>query len=292
MTTRRRSQSRLILAVVIGGLLVACSSKETTSQPNVLKVSGSTTVAPVVSDAAVQLRASGLNITIDTQGGSAGGIGQLAAGQIDVAMTSKPVSEAERGAHPSVNFHTVELGRDGVGVVVRREVLDGGVRRINREDARAVFEGRVRNWSELGGPSIPVFVFDKEPGRGTREVLDKWLYGDTPPPPPPTNDRYAVVGGNEETRTKLLSTPGSVAPLSVAFASGHPQLAAVALDGTEPTNANIRSGRYPLVRALNLVTNGPPRGGARTLVDYLLSDPGQEIVRRHGYLALSDLNQP
>lgn len=148
----------------------------------------------------------------------------------------------------------------------------------------------MRNWKELGGPDIAVFVYDKEPGRGTREVLDKYLYGATPAPPPPQSDNYGIVGANEEGRAKVLSTPGGATPLSTSFITGYPQLAAVSIDGVDPTPAHITDRSYPLSRPLFLVTNGAPQGPAKTFVDFVLSEPGQALVRKNGYLDLATLN--
>ena len=257
-----------------------------------LRVSGSTTVNPVAVEAADALRRQGMRITVDSQGGSAGGIAQLGQGQVDVAMSSKPVTGEERARYPGVDFVETEIGQDAVGIVVRREVVDGGVTSLTRDQARDLFEGRVANWRQLGGPDLAVFVYDKEPGRGTREQLDRYLYGkDGTAPPPPDSDNFAIVGGNEETRAKLLSTPGSVGPLSTAFVTGHPKLALLAVDGVEPTPAEIRSGRYPLSRPLFLLTDGPPQGDAKRFIDHVLSPEGQELVRRQGFLTLADLGQ-
>ena len=255
-----------------------------------LRVSGSTTVNPVAADAAEVLRRQGLTVTVDSQGGSAGGIAQLGAGQVEIAMSSKDLSGDDRARFPRVDFVATEIGQDALAVVVRREVVAGGLRSLGRDQLRAVFEGRVANWKELGGPDLEVFVYDKEPGRGTREVLDRYLYGpDGKAPPPPASDRFAVVGGNEETRTKLLSTPGSVAPLSVSFIEGHDQLAALAVDGVPPTPQAVKDRTYPMARPLFLVTDGPPSGPAKRFVDYVLSADGQQLVARHGFLTLADL---
>lgn len=255
-----------------------------------LRVGGSTTVNPVAADAAEVLRRRGMRITVDSQGGSAGGIAQLGAGQIQVAMSSKELSAADRTMYPAIDFVATEIGRDAVGVVVRREVVDGGVTDLTRTQLRALFEGRVENWKELGGPDLEVFVYDKEPGRGTREVLDRYLYGkDGKAPPPPRSDNYAIVGGNEEARTKLASTPGSVGPLSSSFITGYPNLATVAVDGVEPTAETVRNGAYPMARPLLLVTDGPPAGAAERFIDFVLSPEGQELVAMHGYLNLSAL---
>ena len=57
----------------------------------------------------------------------------------------------------------------------------------------------------------------------------------------------------------------------------------------EPTEANIASHKYPLSRPLFVLTNGEPSGVAKTLVDFLLGERGQELVKKHGYLRLKDL---
>lgn len=294
---RRSKTPRAHLAAVIVGLsaLVACGGSSTStggqgSSGGTLRLSGSTTVTPVAADAAENLRASGLRITVDSQGGSAGGLAQLGQGQVEIAMSSKPLSDSDRKAYPSVDHVSTQIGADAVGIVVRREVFDGGVTNLTREQVKALFEGRVRSWKELGGPDISVFVYDKEPGRGTREMLNKYLYGaDGHAPPPPRSDSFAIVGANEEGRAKLLSTPGAVTPLSTSFITGQPKLAALAIDGITPTTEHIVAGTYELARPLYLITNGPPEGDAKRFVDFILAEDGQALVRKAGYIDLSTL---
>jgi phosphate transport system substrate-binding protein len=256
-----------------------------------LRVSGSTTVNPVAADAAQALHGK-FHATVDAQGGSAGGIAQLAAGQVEIAMSSKEVGKDDHEQFPNVRFTTTQIGADAVGIVVRREVVDGGLKSVDRVQLQRIFEGHVKNWKELGGPDLDVFVYDKEPGRGTREVLDKFLYGeDAKAPAPPDSQRYAIVGGNEETRSKLISTEGSVAPLSSSFVSGVKQLALLAVDGVKPSAKTIEDGSYPLARPLFLITDGPPSGAAKQFIDYILAPSGQKLVAKHGYVTLAELGR-
>ena len=134
-----------LLALAVSGCAGGAGA---TGSSSTLRVSGSTTVNPVVADAAEVLRGQGLDITVDTQGGSAGGLAQLAAGQIDVAMSSKPVGDSDREAAPDVDFVETRIGEDAVGVVVDRRVVDGGLDSLDKEQLTAVFEGRVANWSQ------------------------------------------------------------------------------------------------------------------------------------------------
>lgn len=282
----------LALAALLPLLLAGCASGSSATESTTLRISGSTTVNPVAADAAEALRGDGLQITVDTQGGSAGGLTQLAAGQVDIAMSSKDVGDKDRAAAPDVDFIEHRIGEDAVGIVVDKDVLVDGFDGVTKAQLQALFEGEVANWSELGGPDLDVFVYDKEPGRGTREVLDSYLYGkDGVAPGPPSSPRYAVVGGNEEARTKLISTPGSVAPLSSAFAEGQAELGLLAVEGVVPNSDTIADGSYPLSRPLFLVTDGEPTGAAKAFIDYVLGPQGQPLLTRHGYLTLAQLER-
>lgn len=279
----RQSASAASAALLLSAALTGCAGAAK-ADSDAIQASGSTTVAPVASDAAEALKTKGLNITVATQGGSAGGISQLGTGQINIALSSKPMSEKDQKAYPDTDFVTTQIGADAVGVIITKEVADGGVKGLSKAQVAGLFEGKITNWKEVGGPDLQVFVYDKEPGRGTREVLDKFIYGKDDPPAPPESANYAIVGGNLETRNKLKSTRGSVAPLSTGFIDGHPELVAVPLEGVAPTLANVASGKYPMTRPLYMITNGKPKGTVKQYIDYILSAEGQKLLPKHGYL--------
>lgn len=255
-----------------------------------LRVNGSTTVNPVAAEAAEILRAEKkMTITVDTQGGSSGGISGVGDGSIDVGMSSKPVSDDDRHKYPKVRFVTTEIGRDAVALVVSADVYNGGVRALTKKQVLDIYEGRVSNWKSVGGPDRRIVFFNKEPGRGTWEVFAHWLYGDPKKAPVVS---HPEVGGNEEGRMKVSATPGAITQLSASWANASVHAVSIRLDdGTvvAPVAAEIVSGRYPMSRPLFFVTNGPPTGQAKVLIDFVLSLRGQELVRKHGYLRLADL---
>lgn len=256
-----------------------------------LKINGSTTVNLPVAEAAEILRAEqNLDIQVDTQGGSAGGISMLGDGLVQIGMASKHVSEDDRAKYPSVQFHEIQIGEDAVALTVSKDVWEGGVRSVTKRQMKDIYEGRITNWEALGGKPQRIAFFNKEPGRGTWEVFVHWLYG-SPKAAPRVN--FPEVGGNEETRNKVASTRGALSELSASWADGQ-KVFALGLqldDGTvvEPTNENIAINKYPLSRPLFLLTRGEPEGSVRTFVDFVLGERGQDLVKKHGYLRLKDL---
>jgi phosphate transport system substrate-binding protein len=277
---------------LLSGLLIALSLTLSASA-GPLKVNGSTTVNLPVAEAAEVLRAAKkMDIQVDTQGGSAGGISMLAEGQVQVGMSSKPISDEDRKKYPQCDFRETHIGEDAVAMIVSKDVWDGGVRTLTRQQAKDIYEGRVTNWKQLGGTTGRVAFFNKEPGRGTWEVFVHWLYG-SPKAAPQVS--FPEVGGNEETRNKVAGTRGALSQLSASWADGK-KVFALSLIGDDgkpvaPTPENIASKKYPMSRPLFVLTNGEPRGEAKVLIDYLLSEPGQALVKKHGYLALKDLRQ-
>jgi phosphate transport system substrate-binding protein len=273
------------------GCLALFASVAVVAQAETLKINGSTTVNLPVAEAAEILRAGKkMDIQVDTQGGSAGGISMLGDGLVQIGMLSKHVGDEDRAKYPRVQFKENHIGEDAVALIVSKDVWDGGVRALTGKQVREIYEGKITNWKDVGGKSQRIAFFNKEPGRGTWEVFVQWLYGSAKAAPQVS---FPEVGGNEETRNKVSSTRGALSQLSSSWADGKKVFAlAIKLDdGTvlAPTRENIASRKYPLSRPLFLLTNGEPAGAVQTFVDFMLGKDGQELVKKHGYLRISDL---
>ncbi len=279
---------RTILYTLIAGSIAAFAAH---AAP--LKINGSTTVNLPVAEAAEILRAEmGMHIEVDTQGGSSGGISMLGDGLVQIGMSSKHLSDADRAKYPGVQFKETHVGEDAVALIVSQDVWEGGVKAVTEEQAEAIYEGRIKNWKEVGGPDRRIAFFNKEPGRGTWEVFAHWLYGNPKSAPQVS---FPEVGGNEETRNKVASTRGALSQLSSSWADGK-RVFALGIrqdDGTVvlPTNENIATHKYPMSRPLFLLTNGEPTGEAKAFVDFVLGERGQALVRKHGYLSLDQLKK-
>lgn len=275
----------LPLSLALVTVLGACSQR---ADGHALRVNGSTTVNPVVARAAEILRAEeGMEILVDTQGGSSGGISSLGDGRAEVAMSSRPLDDGDRRKYPDTRFRPLTVGFDAVALVVSRDVWEGGVRSLSRDEVRSIYEGEIDSWRAVGGPDLPIVFFNKEPGRGTWEVFADWLYGSADEAP-----RVALpeVGSNREGRSKVASTRGAMTQLSAAWADGETTfaLAVETEDGrtVTPVGEHVADGSYPLSRPLLVITDGEPEPEARRLFELLLSPRGQELVEEAGYLPL------
>ncbi len=280
---------KIFLPFIATILLAALPAGHAADQ--ILKINGSTTVNLAAAEAAENLRADKkLNIQIDTQGGSSGGISELGEGLVQIGMISKPLTDEDRAKYPKCDYKVHEVGADAVALIVSKDVWDGGVHSITKQQARDIYESKIKNWKQVGGKDQRIAFFNKEPGRGTWEVFANWAYGNHKDAPEVS---FPEVGGNEETRNKVSSTRGGLSQLSSSWADGKTVFALALKDDqgnpVEPTPANVANHSYAMSRPLSLLTNGEPSGDVKAFVDYMLSEKGQALMNKSGYLTLKDL---
>jgi phosphate transport system substrate-binding protein len=278
-------RASLALLLTLTGTVVCSVRAET------LKINGSTTVNLPAAEAAEILRSEKkMDIQVDTQGGSSGGISMLGEGLVQIGMVSKHVNDEDKAKFPRCAYKEIQVGEDAVALIVSKDVWEGGVKALSKAQIKAIYEGEIKNWKQVGGPDKRIAFFNKEPGRGTWEVFANWAYGDHKKAPQVS---FPEVGGNEETRNKVASTRGAMSQLSSSWADGKTVFALSIKDESgaviDPTVENIATHKYPLSRPLALITNGDPSGDAKTFVDFLLGERGQELMKKHGYLALAQL---
>jgi phosphate transport system substrate-binding protein len=85
-------------------------------------------------------------------------------------------------------------------------------------------------------------------------------------------------------RTTVSTTPFSIGFLSFGYLDESTK--PLEVNGVAPTSENAASGEYPVVRPLNMMTNGEPDGAVAEWLDFILSDDGQAIVVEEGYIAV------
>lgn len=252
-----------------------------------LKIQGSSTVNPVVSEAAEILRKErGWEIQVDTQGGSSGGISSVAEGLSDIGMSSKPLSFKEISKYPSVDFRSFSIGLDGVALAVSNAVWESGIISLTKVQIRNIYSGKVNNWSEIGGNNAPIIFYNKEPGRGTWQVFADWAFDGYKNAPLIS---HPEVGSNEEGKNKVSFNKGAITQLSYAWVEGSEKVKAIGIIGDDgnvvnPSISSILDGSYPMARKLFVLTNGEPDGPKKEFIDFLLSERGQRLVQKYGYL--------
>ncbi|XSG85323.1 MAG: phosphate ABC transporter substrate-binding protein [Methylohalobius sp. ZOD2] len=248
-----------------------------------VRVAGSTTVLPIVSEAAKQYRESHPRVRITVSGGGSGvGIASILQHSADLGMSSREPTPEEQ-ARLDGQAELISVARDAVAVVVSKAVAVGGVKTLTLDQIAAIYRGEIANWKQVGGPDADILVIDKEPGRGTRHVFAKAVLGDERARAPGAR---LIAGSNNEEQAIVARSNSAIGMLSNAWLNDRVRSVAVIVDGEPipPTAKNIRSGRYPISRDLFLLMPQDAPTEVADFVDFILSPPGQKIVSQVGYL--------
>jgi len=242
-----------------------------------ISVAGSTTVQPVAEALAEMFTAKNPDVQIDVQGGgSSVGVKSAGEGTVDIGAASREVKESELVDFPNLVIHTI--ARDGIAIAVNPDVAVDG---LTKDEVRDIFAGEIVNWSEVGGPDAAITVVSREEGSGTRGAFEEMVMGKDGPV---IVDTALLFPSNGAVRTAVSTTPDSIGFLSFGYLDE--SVKALDVDGVEATVENALSGDYPVVRPLNMLTDGEPSGIVKEFLDFILSDEGQAVVVEEGYLSV------
>lgn len=248
-----------------------------------LRVVGSTTVLPIVAEAAKQYRQLNPGLTLTVSGGGSGvGVSAVQQGTAEIGMVSRAVTAQEQ-QRLGAGFKVVAVARDAVAVAISKAVYEGGVTQLSIAQIAAIYRGEFKNWKEVGGPDARILVIDKEPSRGTRHVFAKVVLGDEQARAPGAT---IISGSNNEEQAAIAASNQAIGMLSNAWLNDAVRAVAVGEPGKAvlPTLEHVADGRYPIQRELTILLPRNAGKQAQGFVEFLLSDAGQRIVEQVGYL--------
>jgi len=215
-------------------------------------------------------------VRIDVQGGgSSVGVKAAGEGTSDIGMASREIKESELAEFP--NLEIFVIARDGIAIVAHPNIA---INDLTIEQVRDIFSGKVTNWKELGGEDQNIFVVSREEGSGTRGAFEEMVMGEDAL----ITSSAILQPSNGSVRTTVSTTPYSVGYLSFGYLDD--TVKSISIDGVAPTEPNAADGSYPIVRPLNMLTNGEPTGNVKAFLDFILSEAGQKLVVEDGYISV------
>lgn len=227
-------------------------------------------------------------------------IQELIEGQIQIAFSEKAFLDEhiERAKKRGIKIKAIPYAYDGITYITDKTTK---VRPLTILELEAIYEGKITNWKQLGGEDkliIPILMDGLWVNpMGIR--LDDGL-----------NPNTKLVKGERSQAKKILkNTSGAIfytsATLAVDELDRVNVISIKKKDGTivspilgkgMTNQRDILSGKYPLVRALNVIVNSsvfendqniinPQAREVRAFIQYLLSPSGQALVEDAGFVA-------
>ena len=209
--------------------------------------------------------------------GSGPGLEALIAGHSDIAPTSRPANRTELLAakKSGVKLLPQLIGSYGVAVIVNAA---NPVKNLKPAQVRALFNGRVTDWSKVRGPEKPVNLYILDNKTGARAGFqDLAMRGDA----------YAATAKALPDYAAIVAAVAKD-PNAIGYADMGPLpdgVRAVLINGEPPNSVAIYEQVYPYANSLYLYTlERKTTPAAREFIRYALSKDGQHIITKAGFV--------
>jgi phosphate transport system substrate-binding protein len=210
--------------------------------------------------------------------GSNAGLKALMEGRIQLAASSRPLNATEVQA----GLQAIPVAKDALAVAVGvNNPYKGG---LTLQQLADIFQGRITNWSQVGGPDRRIRVLNRAPQSGTYSVFQELVLLGSPFAPDGPN----FITAKEDATTPLLRALGEdgITYSTVDQVQNQQTVRIVPIDGQMPTREAIQRGSYPLARNVFLVAPQRTSPVVADFINYALSDQGQQIIGRTEFIPL------
>ena len=225
----------------------------------------------------------------NTQGKTAKVYGSLINGEKDVIFVSEPSDDILRQAEEAgVEFEMVGIGYDGFVFLVNNE---NPVDNLTLDQIRSIYAGDITNWRELGGENFDIYPYQREENSGSQNLMEKMVMQGTKFAPTKSGRVVSSMEGLVDAISEGNTSRYSLGYSIYLYAKEQyvkDYVKFLKINGVEANDENIANKSYPLTKVVYAVmrSDEPEGSPARRLVDWLLTDAGQEVVKAGGYVSL------
>jgi phosphate transport system substrate-binding protein len=245
-----------------------------------LVIKGSTTVLPIaqkVSEAYMKEHP-GTKISI-SGGGSGNGIKAIIDGTTDIADSSRFIKDkevklaVENGVYP-VPF---SVAYDCIVPVVHPS---NSVKDLSMDQLKAIYQGKVKNWKEVGGPDRRVVVISRDTSSGTYEVWEKKVMKKERVYP-----GALLQASNGAVAQAVAKNKNAIGYIGIGYMDD--SVKPVTVNGVVGSETTTLNGTFPISRPLFMFTNKWPKDEVAKFINYMLHpEKGQKLVKGAGYVPL------
>ncbi|EON73091.1 PstS family phosphate ABC transporter substrate-binding protein [Lysinibacillus sphaericus] len=212
----------------------------------------------------------------------------LIEGDVDLIFAAAPSeSQQKRAEMRGLTLDMVPIGREAFVFFVHHK---NNVDNLTLEQVKRIYAGEIPNWREVGGDNIAIRAFQRPADSGSQTTLEK-IMEDTPIMEAPTEDVASGMGDIIHEVSKYRNYKNAIGYTFRYYSTnmvGNKEIKLLSIDGVAPTKENIRNGTYPLTSEFYAVTVGTDNPNVTRFVDWIISEEGQTLVDKVGYVPVEN----
>ncbi len=212
----------------------------------------------------------------------------LFSGKVDMIFAAAPSESQKKIAEQKgLELTMTPIGREAFVFFVNQK---NPVDNLTVDQITDIYTGKVSSWEQLGGGNDPIRAFQRPEDSGSQSALQSLMKG-MPLMDPPSKDIVTGMGGIINEVSQYRNYKNAIG-FTFRFYStemvGNDQIKLLEINGVAPTKENIRADTYPITSELYIVTAGTDNPNVEPLIEWILSDQGQALVEKVGYVPISE----
>jgi phosphate transport system substrate-binding protein len=272
-STKRIGAALMLVAVVA----IASAFMQETK----ITVKGSDTMVILAQKWAELYMKTNQNVSVQVTGGGSGvGITALINGTTDICNSSRKMKQTEieklKSRYNSLGVE-IPCAKDGITIFLNEA---NSVSELTIKQLSDIYQGKIKNWKELGGKDAEIRLYGRENSSGTYVYFhDEVVKGDYAASTQTLPGTAAVVNAVKKD-VNGIGYGGAAYAVGVKHAKVKKDSNATAY---LPTAETIGKGEYPITRYLYMYMRNRPTGETKKYIDWILSPEGQRVVTEVGY---------
>ncbi len=272
-----KQRTTLLLLIISALFLVACNKKEVVESPysGDYTFGGSKSMVDIMTALIDDVKSQGIDVNVNYESvGSLEGIEGVMAGKYSLAGSGRSLTQEEYLQVGSIPF---AIGAAGIIVNTETAQIDN----INLEELKAIYTGKITNWSQLGGADGEIALFSYPPEESYQIAFDEFALSNEPLAP-----YNNVVNSESDMLAQVSATPYALGYSHFPYHDLPPEVTLLSVNGVLPTKENVYAGSYYISLRLTLVTpeDLDPDSFEAYFASYVHSPRAQEIITRSGLL--------
>lgn len=152
-----------------------------------------------------------------------------------------------------------------------------------------IYQGKITNWREVGGDDVPIIAYQRPENSGSQSGFYDLVMKDLPVMNPPTDWIAGSMGDIIDAVATYKNIPDAIGYSYYYFVTDmwkNEQVKLLKVNDVYPNNETIASGEYPIKTYYYAVFRKEEKehSDVRRLVDWMLSDHGQQLAENFGYV--------
>ena len=223
--------------------------------------------------------------------GSSTGFAHLLSGATDIAMSSRPIRNAEVSALSAAgnmrdydSEHIVAI--DGLAIIVH---ANNPVESLTLDDISSIFSGRIQNWEQVGGINRPINLYSRDSNSGTWDTFNNLVLRRQFSLPEgvrrfESNDELSDVVSNDIGGIGFVGLSSVRQAKSIAVSDGY-------TTPLKPEQLHVATEDYPLSRRLYLYhPSNANNKRARDFINFVQKSSSQNLVNDIGFVSLAPIS--